>query len=295
MRVFVTGATGFVGSAVVQDLLKHGHTVVGLSRSEENAAKLKAAGAEALPGDLTDLESLKKGAAESDGVIHCGFIHDFQRFAEVCAVDAAAIKAMGDALAGTDKPLIVSSGVAIIAPGKLATEDMKAPELPNFPRVSEKVAFEQIEKGVRAMAVRLPPTTHGDGDHGFMTILIGVAKEKGYAAYVGDGANVWPATHRFDAASVYRLALEKGKAGASYHAIAEQGVTFKEIEGMIGRKLGLPVKSITAEEAAGYYGWFAHFATLSAPSSSEKTQAELGWTFSEIELLPDMDAHYFGA
>jgi nucleoside-diphosphate-sugar epimerase len=295
MRVFITGATGFVGSAVVQDLLKHGHTVVGLSRSEGNAAKLKAAGAEVLPGDLTDLESLKKGAAESDGVIHCGFIHDFQRFAEVCAIDAEAIKTMGDALAGTNKPLIVSSGVAIISPGKLATEDMKSPEVPGFPRVSEKVAFEQIEKGVRAMAVRLPPTTHGDGDHGFMTILIGVAKEKGYAAYVGEGSNVWPATHRFDAAQVYRLALEKGKAGMSYHAIAEQGVTFKEIESMIGKKLGLPVKSIAAEEAMGYYGWFGHFATLDAPSSSEKTQSELGWTYSEIKLLPDMDAHYFGA
>jgi nucleoside-diphosphate-sugar epimerase len=294
MRVFVTGATGFVGSAVVQDLLKHGHTVVGLSRSEENAAKLKAAGAEVLPGDLADLESLKKGAAESDGVIHCGFIHDFQRFPEVCAVDAAAITAMGDAMAGTDKPLVVSSGVAIIAPGRLATEEMKAPELPNFPRVSEKVAFAQIEKGVRAMAVRLPPTTHGKGDHGFMEILINTAKAKGKAAYVGEGANVWPATHRFDAAQVYRLALEKGKAGASYHAIAEQGVTFKEIESMIGKKLGLPVESIPAEQAAEYYGWFGHFAALSAPSSSEWTRAELGWTPTEIELLPDMDAHYFG-
>jgi nucleoside-diphosphate-sugar epimerase len=293
MRVFVTGATGFVGSAVVEDLLKHGHTVVGLSRSEENAAKLKAAGAEALPGDLTDLESLKKGAAESDGVIHCGFIHDFQRFAEVCAIDAEAIKTMGDALAGADKPLIVSSGVAIISPGKLATEDMQAPMLPNFPRVSEKVAFEQMTKGVRAMAVRLPPTTHGEGDHGFMTILINTARAKGQAAYLGEGSNVWPATHRTDAAMVYRLALEKGEAGVSYHAIAEQGVPFKEIEGIIGRKLGLPVVSKTEEEAAEYFGWFGHFATLDAPASGAWTQEKLGWKPTGVGLLADMDAHYF--
>jgi nucleoside-diphosphate-sugar epimerase len=293
MRVFVTGATGFVGSAVVAELIKAGHDVTGLARSDANAATLAAAGAKVHRGDLTDLESLKAGAAASEAVIHTGFVHDFSRFKEVCEIDHHAIDALASALVGSDRPLIVSSGTALLAPGRVSVEnDVRPPGVSAIPRVSEERAAAAAEKGVRASAVRLPPTVHGAGDHGFIAILIDVARTKGFSAYVGDGANRWPAVHRLDAGLLYRLALEKGNM-PRYHAIAEEGVAFRDIATAIGRGLNIPVKSVTPEEAGAHFGWFAHFAAVDCPANSSRTQQELGWHPTHTTLLADIEAAYF--
>lgn len=288
MKVFVTGATGFVGSTIVNELIKAGHTVLGLSRNEANAAQLTAVGAEVHPGDLQDLDSLKRGAAAADAVIHAGFIHDFTRFAEMCVVDERAIEALGEALIGTDKLLLVTSGVGMLAPGKLSTEADRVVPGPN-PRKSEQAADALAAKGVKAAVVRLPPSTHGVGDHGFVPILFNLAQEKGEAIYVGEGQNQWPATHRFDAAVLYRLALEKGfEPGARFHAVAEQGIAVKEIAEVIGRRLGVPVNSKTPEEAAAYYTWFTHFAAMDCPSSSAWTREYLSWEPTQLGLIEDI-------
>lgn len=288
MRVFVTGATGFVGSAVVKELIAGGHEVLGLARSDASAQALIAAGAKVQRGDLQDPASLEEGVAASDAVIHTGFIHDFTRFAEMCAVDQRAIEAMGAALMGTDRPLIVTSGIGMLSPGRLATEaDMPAGPIP---RKSEAAADAFAALGVNVSVMRLPPSVHGAGDHGFVPILIDLARGKGMSVYTGEGRNYWPAVHRTDAAQLYRLAIEQPAApGTRYHAVAEEGIPFREIAEVIGRRLGVPVVSKSPEEAAQHFTWFAHFAAMNVQASAAQTKKALGWQPVQPGLLADMD------
>ncbi len=296
MRVFVTGASGFVGSAVVQELIGAGHKVLGLARSDAAAASLASAGAQVHRGDLEDLSCLRRGAASSDGVIHLGFIHDFSRFQEVCEVDRRAIETLGDALAGSDRPLVVTSGTGMgnAGPGQLATEDHFDRSHPN-PRAGSELAAEAVAaRGVRVSVVRLPQV-HDPFKQGLVTYAIAVAREKGISAYIGDGLNRWPAVHRLDAAPVYRLALEKGTARARYHAVAEEGVPAREIAEAIGRGLKIPVVAMSPEEVAGHFGWLAFFAGMDMPASSALTQQRLGWRPTQkAGMIDDLDhMNYF--
>lgn len=295
MRVFVTGATGWVGSAVVRDLIAHGHSVLGLSRSEEKAAALAADGAEVLLGMVGDLDLLREGASEADAVIHTAFNHDFSRFAANAAEDRTAIETMGAVLKGSDRPILVTSGLGLLAPGRIATEDMPAPPVSDrWPRASEAAAEALAADGVRAAAVRLPPSVHGEGDHGFIPILIDIAREKGEAAYIGDGANRWCGVHRNDAARCYRLALETGVTEHAYHPIDdEEGVAFRRIAETIGKGLGVPVVSKTPEEGEAHFGWFMMFAAMDMPASSALTRERIGWKPTGPGFIEDIGGNYY--
>lgn len=296
MRVFLTGATGFVGSAVTRELINAGHQVLGLTRSDKGAETLKAAGAEPHHGTLEDLDSLRHGAATTDGTIHCGFVHDFSNFAKSCEIDRVAIETIGTALAGSDRPFLNTSGLAGLPPERLSTEE-DAVALDAFPRAqAEALTLAFAARNVRAGIVRLSPSVHGVGDHGFVPMIIGVAREKSVSAYIGDGANRWPGVHRLDAARLYRLALEKGPAGTRYHGVADEGVPTREIAEVIGRRLKLPVRSISAEEAKTHFGWMALFFGMDLAASSALTRERLGWHPTEPGLLADIDQDaYFTA
>jgi nucleoside-diphosphate-sugar epimerase len=296
MKIFVTGATGFIGSAIVRELIDAGHQVLGLSRSDTGAKALIAAGAQVHRGDLQDLESLRSGAAVTDGVIHTGFIHDFSNFAENCEIDKRAIETLGSALEGSSRPLLVTSGLATVAEGRTPTEeDAPLPPSPSYPRASEATAEALLKRGVRVSVVRLPQV-HNTIKQGLVTYAIGVAREKGVSAYVGDGLNRWAAAHVLDTARLYRLALEKQEAGARYHAVAEEGVPFREIAEAIGRGLKVPVVSKSPEEAAAHFGWLGMFVGRDLTGSSVQTQQRPGWRPTGPGLIADLDrAYYFAA
>ena len=301
MRIFVTGATGFIGTAIVRELIGAGHGVLGLARSDAAARSLAAAGAEVHRGSLEDLESLRSGAARSEGAIHTAFIHDFSNFSkfkEYCEIDRGAIEALGETLAGSDRPLIITSGTGMgsAGPGQPATEDHFDLNHPN-PRAASEIAAEAVaSRGANVSVVRLPQV-HNTLKQGLVTYLIAVARETGVSAYVGEGLNRWPAVHVLDAAALYRLALEKGTARARYHAVTEEGVSAREIAEAIGRGLKIPVVSKSSEEAAEHFGWLGFFAGMDMPASSALTQQRLGWhPKQKAGLIADLDQmSYFEA
>lgn len=291
MRIFLTGATGFIGSALVPELIGAGHEVIGMTRSDEGARALEAAGAKAYRGTLEDPESLRKGALEADGVIHTAFDHDFSRFAENCQKDARAIAALGAALAGSDRPLIITSGTGMgnAEFGELGSEDVFNTSHPN-PRVASELAGQTLlDEGINVSVVRLPQV-HDTFKQGLITPLIEITRQKGLAAYVGEGRNRWPAGHLSDVARLYRLAIERAERGARYNAVAEEGVEAREIAEAIGRGLKLPVRSISREEAAAHFGWLSIFTTIDFPASSAKTKAVLGWHPAGPSLISDLNA-----
>jgi len=290
MRVFLTGATGFVGTAVIRQLLGAGHQVLGLTRSDSGAQSLAAAGVEVHRGDLEDLDSLRSGAAQSDGVIHCGFVHDFSRFEAVCAIDARAIETLGSVLAGSPRPLIITSGtgMGIAAPGQLSSEDYFNLNHPNPRTASELAGARLTANGGNVIVIRLPQV-HDPVKQGLITYMITVAREKGVSAYAGDGQNRWAAVHVSDAALLYRLALEKGTPGARYHAVGEEGVPVRDIAEAIGRGLKIPAVSKSPAEAAEHFGWLGMFAAYDMAASSALTQQRLDWHPTGPGLISDLD------
>jgi nucleoside-diphosphate-sugar epimerase len=296
MRVFATGATGFIGSAVVTELIDAGHEVVGLARSERAADALTQAGAEVHRGSLEDLESLRSGASGVDGVIHTAYIHDFSQMPNAAATDLRAIETLGAALEGSGRPLVITTGTALVKPGSVATEnDAIHPDTASHPRAgAEPLAKALASRGVRTSIIRPGASVHGEDDHGFVPFLIGLARSKGVSAYIGDGANRWPAVHRLDAAHLYRLALEQAPAGSVFHAIGDEGVPTRQIAEIIARHLDLPLVSVSVEQAREHFDWMAAFWALDAPASSALTQARLGWTPTHIGLVEDLEqGHYF--
>ncbi|GAA3284484.1 SDR family oxidoreductase [Dactylosporangium vinaceum] len=294
MRIFVTGASGWIGSAVTAELLAAGHHVVGLARSDSAAATIAGLGAEVRRGSLDDLDSLRAGADDSEGVVHLGYNHDFSDMQGAAETDRRAITTLGDALAGTGRPLFIASGVAGLSrDGTPATEDEPG-DPASHPRVANAAAaLAYADRGVRAGVIRFAPTVHGDGDHGFIAVLVDAARRHGVSAYVGDGSGAWPAVHRADAATLVRLAIEQAPAAAVLHAVAEPGVSTKAIAEAIGRGLDLPVKSVPAQEAPAHFGWIGMFFGLNMPASSEYTQRQYGWTPTHPTLLEDLDAGYY--
>lgn len=289
MKIFVTGATGFIGSAVVQELIGAGHKVIGLARSDAGAKALAAAGADVHRGDLQDLESLRSGAEAADGVIHTGFIHDFAKFPESCAIDKRAIETLGSALEGSRRPMLVTSALETVAPGRVVSEeDTSLPPSPSMPRSSEATAEALLKRGVRVSLVRLPQV-HNTVKQGFVTYVISVAREKRASAYIGEGLNRWAAVHVLDAARLYRLALEKQEAGARYHAVAEEGLFFRDIAESISRGLKVPVVSKPPEDAAAHFGFLGMFVGRDLTGSSAQTQRSLGWRPTGPGLITDLN------
>jgi nucleoside-diphosphate-sugar epimerase len=296
MRVFVTGASGWIGSAVVPELLGAGHQVLGLARSDSSAAALTAAGAEVHRGALDDLDSLRAGAAASDGVIHLAFIHDFSDYEAAAQTDRRAIETLGAALEGSDRPLVIASGILGLATGRLATErDAGDRDSAAGPRIAgAQATLALAARGVRSSVLRLPPSVHGEGDHGFVATLVAIARAKGVSGYIGDGSNHWPAVHRLDAARLFRLALETAPAGSVLHGVADEGVPVRDLAEVIGRHLNLPVVSISPEDAGAHFGWLGAFLAADAPASSALTQEEMGWHPAQPGLIADLDeGHYF--
>lgn len=299
MRVFVTGASGYIGSAIVRELIGAGHQVLGLARSEAGAEKVASAGAEVHRGNIDDLDCLRRGAAAADGVIHTAYIHDFSDMASAAQTDLRAVETIGAVLEGSGKPLVITSGTLMLTyllpPGQLGTEENVAEPGSVLPRIaSENAAIALAERGVRSAVVRLPPTVHGEGDQGFVPTLIGIARSKGVSAYPGDGSNHWPSVHRLDAAHLFCLALEKAQAGSVLHAVADQGIPVREIAGAIGRGLNVPVVALPVEEASAHFGFLGQLFSADSPVSSALTQQRLGWYPAQPGLLADLaQDHYF--